>query len=287
METDYKSLKEGGFMRQVQKNNFSARIKVVGGRLTAEQLVAISAIARKYGAGHVHLTSRQSVEIPFVKLKDVPAVRADLEAGGLKSSVCGPRVRTVTACQGSEICPSGCIDTYPLALAISERYFGRQLVHKFKFGVTGCMNNCLKAEENDMGIKGGYIVEWLPEQCNLCGVCIKACREGALAQTDSEVLIDQEKCNNCGRCVKACPFDAWHGEAGYILSFGGIFGNRIAVGQQLLPIISDEQTLFRVADAVLAFFDEHAEACERFRSAIDRVGWDVFQAAVEGAYHGR
>ncbi|MFR0781422.1 MAG: hypothetical protein ACLSHP_00200 [Coprococcus sp.] len=28
------------------------------------------------------------------------------------------------------------------------------LPHKFKFGVTGCQNNCLKAEENDVGIKG-------------------------------------------------------------------------------------------------------------------------------------
>ena len=35
---DYGTLKKGGFMRQKQKNNFSLRLAVVGGTLTAENL---------------------------------------------------------------------------------------------------------------------------------------------------------------------------------------------------------------------------------------------------------
>jgi len=283
---DYKALKNGGFMRQVQKNHFSLRLKVIGGNLTADQLIAIAGISKKFGDGHVHLTSRQSVEIPFVKLADVDAVKAELEAGGVDTGVCGPRVRTVTACQGSAICPSGCIDTYPLAVEISDRYFGRELPHKFKFGITGCMNNCLKAEENDLGVKGGYTVEWLSELCTLCGVCSKACREDAITQTDKEILVDQTKCTNCGRCAKACPFDAWKSEPGYILSFGGTFGNLIARGEQFLPIIREKDTLFRVADAALAFFDQHAKPSERFRVAIERAGWDTFKQEMEAAYRG-
>ena len=283
---DYKSLKNGGFMRQVQRNHFSLRLKVVGGNLTAEQLAHIANISKKYGDGHVHLTSRQGLEIPFIKLLDVEAVKAELESGGVYTGVCGPRVRTVTACQGSEICPSGCIDTYQLAVEISERYFGRELPHKFKFGVTGCMNNCLKAEENDMGVKGGYTIEWIRDACTLCGVCVKACREGAIAKTDSEILLDESKCNYRGRCVKSCPLDAWKGEPGYILSFGGTFGNMIAKGQQFLPIIKDKETLLRVADAALDFFDKHAQPSERFRVAIDKVGWDKFRAEMEEAYNG-
>ncbi|HBN81794.1 MAG TPA: coenzyme F420 hydrogenase [Ruminococcaceae bacterium] len=286
MATDYKALKNGGFMRQVQKDNFSLRIKVVGGNLTAEQLSAVAEISKKYGDGHVHLTARQGVEIPFVKLGDVESVKAELKAGGVDTGVCGPRVRTVTACQGCKICPSGCIDTYTLATEISDRYFGRALPHKFKFGITGCGNNCLKAEENDMGIKGGYTVEWDRSACTLCGVCSKACRDGAITQTESEILLDREKCTNCGRCVKACPFDAWKGEPGYLVSFGGTFGNLIAKGKQVLPIIRDKETLFRVADAALAFFDRHANPSERFRVAIDRTGWDEFKSEMEAAYRG-
>jgi dissimilatory sulfite reductase (desulfoviridin) alpha/beta subunit len=283
MAVDYKALKNGGFMRQVQKNHFSLRLKVVGGNLTAKQLSVIAEISKKYGDGHVHLTSRQGVEIPFVKLSDVEAVKAQLEAGGVNTGVCGPRVRTVTACQGSAICPSGCIDTYPLAVEISDRYFGRELPHKFKFGVTGCMNNCLKAEENDLGVKGGYTVSWLPDLCTRCGVCIKACREGAITQTDSEILLDESKCTNCGRCSKSCPFDAWKSEAGYLVSFGGTFGNMIAKGEQFLPIIRDKETFFRVCDAALHFFDKHANPSERFRVAIERGGWDNFKAEMEAS----
>ena len=101
MAVDYATLKKGGFMRQKQKNNFSLRLAVVGGNLTAENLKIIAEVADKYGDGHVHLTSRQSVEIPFIKLDDVEEVKEVLATGGCKPGVCGPRVRTITACQGS------------------------------------------------------------------------------------------------------------------------------------------------------------------------------------------
>lgn len=286
MAVNYKALKDEGFMRQVQQDNFSLRLKVVGGNLSSEQLLTISEISKKYGDGHVHLTSRQSVEIPFIKLEDVEAVKKELEAGGVNTSVCGPHVRTVTACQGSRVCPSGCIDTYALALEVSDRYFGRVLPHKFKIGITGCRNNCLKAEENDLGVKGGFTVEWIPDACTLCGVCIKACREGALTQSGNEILRDVDKCSNCGRCAKVCPFHAWKGDPGYLLTFGGTFGNMIAKGEQFIPIIHDKETLFRVADTALAFFEKHARPGERFRGAINRVGWDSFKSEIEAAYKG-
>ena len=177
MATDYATLKKGGWMRQKQKNNFSLRVRVVGGNLTATQLAKIAEVAEKYGEGYAHLTSRQSVEIPFIKLENVEDVKAALAEGGVEPGVCGPRVRTITACQGEAVCPSGCIDTYALAKELDDRYFARELPHKFKFGVTGCQNNCLKAEENDVGIKGAIKVKWLEDKCIGCGLCAKTCRK--------------------------------------------------------------------------------------------------------------
>ena len=104
-KVDYATLKKGGFMRQKQKNNFSLRLACVGGALTAENLKKIAEVAEKYGDGYVHLTSRQGVEIPFIKLDDIDDVTADLAKGGCRPGVCGPRVRTVTACQGNTVCP--------------------------------------------------------------------------------------------------------------------------------------------------------------------------------------
>jgi len=284
---DYSSLKKGGFMRQKQKGYFSLRLAVVGGNLTAENIKTVAEVAEKYGQGYVHMTSRQGVEIPFIKFDDIEEVRAELSKGGVRPGVCGPRVRTVTACQGSEICPSGCIDTYTLAKEFDERYFGRELPHKFKFGVTGCQNNCLKTEENDLGVKGGYIIDYKPDACISCGVCVKACREGALTMVDGKVVLDKDKCNNCGRCVKACPADSWNYEPGYIVSFGGLFGNKIYKGEQVVPIIKDKETLFRVADAAIKFFEDNANPGERFRLTLQRVGEEEFRKAVLDAYEGK
>lgn len=283
---DYAALKKGGFMRQKQKGYFSLRLQVVGGNLTAENIKTVSEVAEKYGHGYVHMTSRQGIEIPFIKFEDIEEVKAELAKGGVNPGVCGPRVRTVTACQGGAICPSGCIDTYELAKELNERYFGRELPHKFKFGVTGCQNNCLKAEENDLGIKGGMVVTYDKPACINCGVCVKACREGALTASEDGILLDAEKCNNCGRCVKSCPVDAWKGESGYIVSFGGLFGNKIYKGETIVPIIKDKETLFRVADAAIKFFEDNAKAGERFRFTLQRVGEEKFEQVIKAAAAG-
>lgn len=285
-EADYATLKKGGFMRQKQKNNFSLRLQVVGGTLTAENLKKIAEVAEKYGDGHVHLTSRQGVEIPFIKLNDTEAVKEELAKGGCKPGVCGSRVRTVTACQGNEICPSGNINTYDIATELNDRYFGRELPHKFKFGVTGCQNNCLKAEENDVGVKGALDIKWLKDKCINCGVCVKACRRNAITIEDGKVNIDYNKCNYCGRCAKSCPTDAWDAEAAYIVSFGGTFGNSISKGVSPLPLIKTVEQLFRVADAAIQFFDDYANAGERFKFTIDRVGKEEFVKKMEEAYNG-
>lgn len=282
---DYAKLKKGGFMRQKQKGKFSLRLQVVAGNLTAENLQAIQSVAEEYGKGYVHLTSRQGVEIPFIDYEDIEEVKEKLAEGGVKPGVCGPRVRTVTGCQGNTVCPSGNIDACDIAKKLDERYYARDLPHKFKFGVTGCQNNCLKAEENDVGIKGALDVSWKEDKCTLCGVCVKACREDVISIEEDTLFCDFSKCNQCGRCVKACPFEAWEGESAYHVYFGGVFGNKIAQGRNLVPLIKSEEELFRVTDAAIDFFAEHAKPGERFRFTADRVGWSELRGKILEAYH--
>ncbi len=77
-QVDYKELKKGEFIQQVQKDNFSMRLGIVGGRIQAEQLLKVHEIAKKYGHGYIHMTSRQSIEIPFIKLEDIETVKKNL-----------------------------------------------------------------------------------------------------------------------------------------------------------------------------------------------------------------
>ena len=117
MAYDYKELKAHGFMQQKQPGCFSMRLKSVGGRFTAAQLQTVQEVAEKFGEGYVHLTSRQGIEIPFIKEQDIEEVKKALAAGGLATGFCGAQVRTITACQGNAVCRSGLIDTARLAFA--------------------------------------------------------------------------------------------------------------------------------------------------------------------------
>jgi dissimilatory sulfite reductase (desulfoviridin) alpha/beta subunit len=284
-DVDYAALKKGGFMRQVQKNTFSMRLKVVGGQVSADQLGIIAEIAQKYGRGYIHLTSRQGVEIPFISLADIDAIKKELDDGGVAVGVCGPRVRTVTACQGTAVCPSAAIETSRLAEELDERYFGKELPHKFKIGITGCKNNCLKAEENDFGIKGGVFPVWDKSACTFCGLCEAACPAKVVAvDKDKKALaFDEKGCVYCGKCVQGCPTDAWKGKNGYLLSFGGMFGNEIKEGLHILPLIFEKEQVFKAADALIAFFREHGKASERLGRTISRVGVEVLRKKLEQA----
>ena len=153
-EYNIKELKSGGLMKQKKKDLFSLRLRVVGGFINSRQLKKLSELADKYATGHVHLTTRQGVEIPNINFKDVENVRKELGKAGLEFGACGQRVRTVTACQGKE-CSHGLIDCLSLAKDVDKKYFGiGGHPHKFKIGITGCPNGCIKPQENDLGIMG-------------------------------------------------------------------------------------------------------------------------------------
>ncbi len=152
--------------------------------------------------------------------------------------------------------------------------------HKFKIGFTGCHNNCLKAEQNDIGVKGGVKPNWNAENCIYCGVCQAVCPEKAIVVDKKLKTVerDENKCVYCGKCIKSCPVEAWQGKSGFVISFGGLYGNRIAVGKNILPIVFDEEKLFAIVEAALNFFEKNARAGERFRNMLDRIGWEKFTA---------
>lgn len=46
------------------------------------------------------------------------------------------------------------------------------------------------------------------ELCRLCGLCARACPNGAIAEGEGQYVINQEECIRCGECFSKCPFDA-------------------------------------------------------------------------------
>lgn len=268
MSVNHKELKKSGFIRQRQQNYFSVRLNSIGGHFTVEQLDTIQKVAATFGKGYIHLTSRQGIEIPFIHLNNVDEVKTLLVAGGVKIGGFDS-LQLITACKGNAVCPSGRIDTIHLAEEFYNRYCGRELPHKFKFGFTGCRNNCLKAEENDIGIQGCVKPIWQSANCNFCGVCQTACPQKIIAvdKTARSVVLDESNCLYCGKCIKSCPHDAWLGENGFIVFFAG---------ENFLPIIFDEATLYKIVDAALKFSKNNAKIGERFKDILARVGLEKF-----------
>lgn len=286
MAKDYTQYKQNGFLPQKQEDYFSLRIHVIGGNVTAEKFKKICDVAEKYGQGYVHLTSRQSVEVPNIYIDDVEAIKEELAEFDVFPGRGGARVRTITACQGNTVCGKGNIDSYALAKMMDERFGERKIAHKFKMGVTGCSNNCLKAEENDLGVKGAMEVTYHKDKCIYCGKCELNCRDKAITvdRKGKVLLHDSNKCTNCGRCVKACPVDAWTGEEAYKLYFAGLFGNTLHQGEQYLPLLKSKEQVLDIMDAAVTYFEEHGKAKERFMYTIERNGKEEFIELMKQAY---
>jgi len=157
VEIDYESLKKRGFLRQKQEGLFVLRTRMPAGIYAHKHLEKIKEISQKYAKGFVHLTVRQGIEVPFIKLADIPGVEAQLKIAGIETGTSGARLRAVTVCPGNNWCKQGLVNTSSLAERIENELgikCGLDLPHKFKIAISGCPNACTRVQFSEIGIHG-------------------------------------------------------------------------------------------------------------------------------------
>jgi len=292
-DTELQELRTGGIIKQKQKDYFILRTRIPGGHLKADILKKYSALAKKYGRGYVHVSTRQGIEIPWIHINDIPKSLKDLKKLGILRGACGPRSRNLIACPGASVCRFGLVNTEELARKLDRVAFGKDVPKKFKVAISGCLNSCAKPQENDLG----FLAQGEPELdmdkcigCTLCAkVCEKVCGRGniepaivmdknkrpvALAKGGQTAALwpvyRKENCFFEGDCIRVCPVNAWKlKKTGFAVYIGGKIGRFPKFGIKIADFIG-EKDIPKIIKNTIHCYNRIAEKGERFAEALER-----------------
>lgn len=149
-------LKQGVY-GQRQADVQMVRIKIPLGDLTSEQTRTIARLSERYSTGVSHVTTRQDIQLHFVKLDQAAPLLRELAAAGLTTrEACGNTVRNVTLCPLAGICPDELFDITPYAMATAQFFLRNpiceDLPRKFKFAFSGCAHDRAMTGIHDIGV---------------------------------------------------------------------------------------------------------------------------------------
>lgn len=147
-----------GTYGQRQEGVFMIRVKVPYGMLNVAQLEALAVIAEKWaGSGAGHVTTRQNIQLHFVKEADAEAsLRLLADVGLTTREACGNSVRNITGCPYAGVSPHEPFDVTPYADATVRHLlrgaYSAALPRKFKIAFGGCCGfDDVQAQINDLG----------------------------------------------------------------------------------------------------------------------------------------
>jgi sulfite reductase beta subunit-like hemoprotein len=165
-ETGFSTIDPGDFMRfkwygvyqqRPNEGHFMMRIKVPGGRLTTEQLRTIAGLTRDYARGIGDITTRQTIQIHWLTIENMPDIFARLDAVGLTTAgACGDITRNLTSSPAAGFDPQQLTDPRPVVDALQAFFhlnkdFG-DLPRKYKIAVEGSTVQSTVPQINDASL---------------------------------------------------------------------------------------------------------------------------------------
>lgn len=132
------------------------RIKLPAGRISPAGLVRIADLSEEYASANLHLTTRQDIQLHYVKVTDTPDIYAGLEEAGITSrEACGNTVRNITASSEAGIDPEEPFDVTPHAYAAFEYLLRNPICQdmgrKIKIGYSSSEKDSAFAYIHDFG----------------------------------------------------------------------------------------------------------------------------------------
>ena len=123
---DRYALKTHGVCVQLQPEVFMVRVRIPGGVAPTGQVRGLARVAARHAEDWLHLTTRQNVELHWVRDREVEGVLAALARHGLSTrSACGHTVRNVMCSEDAGVGLDEPFDCFPDARQISDTLIAR------------------------------------------------------------------------------------------------------------------------------------------------------------------
>jgi ferredoxin-nitrite reductase len=154
--------------RNGQEGNFMMRIGVPGGRLTPEQLRVVGEIADEYARGPVDnpefgpamcdFTTRQSIQLHWIQIEDVPEIFEKLERHDLSTiQACGDSWRNIVGSPVAGRDADEHMNVWPLIRDLNDEFKNNaahlNLPRKWKVSVTGDTRGAGQGDINDLAFE--------------------------------------------------------------------------------------------------------------------------------------
>jgi len=144
-----------------QRQSYDAsmlRVKIPQGVISADQMSALADVADKYSRRFGHITTRQNIQLHFIKLHDMEAAMRRLADVGMTTrEACGNSVRNITACPFAGTSADEVFDVTPYADAVTRfllrHRLSSTLPRKFKIAFEGCREDHTAIAINDLAFK--------------------------------------------------------------------------------------------------------------------------------------
>jgi ferredoxin-nitrite reductase len=154
----------GLFLRNPTPGFFMIRVRIPGGQATSSQIRMLADIATSHGNRLLDITTRQQIQLRQIRIEEVPTIFSKMQEVGLNSMQTGmDNVRNIMTCPVAGLNPDELLDAMPVVKALTQEILHNRaytnLPRKYNVTVTGCPDNCLHTETQDLAMVPAYHVQ--------------------------------------------------------------------------------------------------------------------------------
>jgi len=272
--------RKGGIIRERNSQLYTIRVRIPGGVLTPDMVLGIGRITRRLGMGSLHITTRQTVEIPHIEQNKIPSLLRSLEKIGIGIGAEHDEVVNITACPGNKRCNLANIGTDTILDNLDRAHFGKGMPIRVRIAVSACPNGCTSERLSEIGITGLRMPIRNQGKCTGCGTCANTCKENAIVTVNGRLTLDTEKCMECGMCIDSCPFQIIRGLGPYyMITVGGRRGRHPQLGRELIRVSSAEKAV-EIVNRVVDWIRRNAYSGKNLTDQMDTMDFSQLQTKI-------